>query len=333
MTAVTTPPATLAATPPEDRSRLLPMAPGRLWVQDRGPLTASLEPDPGEPAVLLLHSLLVTGWDFRRIADPLAAAGRRVLSPDLFGCGNSDRPAPQDTSGYGLEWHAELLARMLDRLEVPVVDLIGHGFGASVAIHLARRLEHPRSQHRVRVRRVVLIAPYLFPVAAPIALPGPMPQLRRAWDWVGFAPLVFRTVFRRADLRRFLQRSLSTPELLTGEGLCDDVDVYWDRLCRTGGLEAMQAMLRQIDNLSDPRPGGVRERLHEAARSSTSPTMVVWGDHDQIVPTHDAERAAALIPGAELRIVEGCGHAPQRERPEALLRVLDGFERRMRGVD
>ena len=190
-----------ATTLPEDRSQLLAMAPGRMWVQDRGPLARG---DRAEPPLLLLHSLLVTGWDFRLFGDPLATAGRRVLTPDLFGSGNSDRPAAQDTSGYGFEWHAELLARMLDRLEVPVVDLLGHGYGGSIAIHLAKRLTHPRRQHRVELRRLIVIAPYLFPVEAPIAMPGPMPHLRRAWSWVGFAPLVFRTVFRKADLRRFL---------------------------------------------------------------------------------------------------------------------------------
>lgn len=314
-----------ATTLPEDRSQLLAMAPGRMWVQDRGPLARG---DRAEPPLLLLHSLLVTGWDFRLFGDPLATAGRRVLTPDLFGSGNSDRPAAQDTSGYGFEWHAELLARMLDRLEVPVVDLLGHGYGGSIAIHLAKRLTHPRRQHRVELRRLIVIAPYLFPVEAPIAMPGPMPHLRRAWSWVGFAPLVFRTVFRKADLRRFLQRSSQQP--VEQQALCNDVDVYWDRLCRTGGLEAVQAMLGQLDALAEYTRDGVRERLHDAARSLTVPTMVVWGDHDRIVPTSDAERTARLIPGAELRIVEDCGHAPHRDRPDALRRVLESFDRRMK---
>jgi pimeloyl-ACP methyl ester carboxylesterase len=310
---------------PEDRSQLLAMAPGRLWVQDRGPLY-----EHAEPALLLIHSLLVTGWDFRRFGDPLAAAGRRVITPDLFGCGNSDRPAAQDTSGYGFEWHAELLARMLDRLEVPVIDVLGHGYGGSIAIHLARRLTHPRGQHRVKLRRLIVIAPYLFPIEAPIALPGPMPNLRRAWNWVGFAPLVFRTAFRRSDLRRYLQRSLAAPELHEREGLCDEVDIYWDRLCRTGGLEAVQAMLGQLDALAERTRDGVRERLHDAARSLSCASMVVWGDRDAIVPPSVAERTAKLIPGAELRMIEDCGHAPQRERPEALRQVLEAFDRRMR---
>lgn len=308
---------------PEDRSQLLAMAPGRLWVQDIGPEAGR------EPALLMLHSLLVTGWDFRLLADPIASEGRRVLCPDLFGCGNSDRPDALDTVGYGFAWHAELLARMLDRLEVPSIDLLGHGYGGSVAVHLARRLEHPHSEHRVRLRRLILIAPHCLPVEAPIALPGPMPRVRRAWNWVGFAPLVFRTVFRRSDLRRFLRRSLSAPELLDTERLHDDVDVYWDRLCRDGGLEAVQAMLGQLDQLHEYRPDGVRERLHAAAGSIASPTMLVWGDRDEIVPTALAEATAKLFGNAQLRIIEGCGHAPQRERPDALREVLDSFERRM----
>lgn len=314
------PPSTL----PDDRSHLLAMAPGRLWVQDRGPLSSD------EPPLLLIHSLLVTGWDFRRFADPLAAAGRRVLAPDLFGCGNSDRPAAQDTSGYSFEWHAELLARMLDRLGVPVVDVLGHGYGGSIGIHLARRLTHPRGQHRVKLRRLIVIAPYLFPVEAPIDLPGPMPLVRRAWSWVGFAPLVFRTAFRRADLRSFLQRSLAHPERLDTEGLCNEVDVYWDRLCRTGGLEAVQAMLGQLHALEQRSRDGVRERLHDAARSLTCPSMIVWGDRDAIVPPSMAEGVHQLMRGAELRVIEDCGHAPQRERPEALALVLEAFDRRMR---
>jgi pimeloyl-ACP methyl ester carboxylesterase len=313
---------------PDDRSRLLPMAPGRMWVQDLGP---AVQPADDPVPLLMLHSLLVTGWDFRFIAEPLAAAGRRTVVPDLFGCGDSDRPDAHDTSGYGFAWHAELIARMLDRLEIPCVDVIGHGYGGGVAVHLAQRLERPHGEHRVRLRRLILIAPHLLPVEAPIALPGPMPRLRRAWSWVGFAPLVFRTVFRRSDLRRFLRRSLSRPDLLDGDRLRNDVDIYWDRLCRDGGLEAVQSMLRQLDLLHEFTVDGVRERLQVAARSITSPTMFVWGDCDQIVPTALAERTTALIPGAELRIVEGSGHAPHRERPDALQRVLDGFERRMQG--
>ena len=146
-------------------------------------------------------------------------------------------------------------------------------------------------------------------------------------------------MFRRADLRRFLRRSLSTPELLDHPALPgaedqlpnlrDDVDVYWDRLCRDGGLEALEAMLGQLDALRDTRPEGVAGRLALAARSLECPVMLVWGDRDELVPTSLATRSAELFDEPQLRIVEGCGHAPQRERPEAMLEILNTFDRRM----
>jgi pimeloyl-ACP methyl ester carboxylesterase len=308
---------------PDDRSRLLSLAPGRLWVQDIGPLAATRE-----PPLLLLHSILLTGWDFRFVGDALASAGRRVLAPDLFGCGNSDRPPPADAAGYDFEWHAELLALMLDRSGIAEIDLLGHGYGGAVAIHLARLLGRPRAT--TRVRRLILVAPYCLAVEAPIALPGPMPRMRRAWRWVGFSPMVFRTTFRRADLRRFLRRSLSMIDGQDRSGLDVDVDVYWDRLCRDGGLEAVEAMLAQLDALHDDVTDGVRERLHVAMAGLRVPTMLVWGDRDAIVPTPLAEPTLALLPDAELRIIEACGHAPHRERPQALVQALAGFDRRMR---
>ncbi|NVB40118.1 alpha/beta hydrolase [Pseudenhygromyxa sp. WMMC2535] len=312
----------------DDRSQLWPMAPGRLWLDDRGPQRGA-----GEVPIVLLHSLLVTGWDFRQLVAPWHESGaRRVLIPDLFGCGNSDRPPPADTAGYGFAWHAELLARLLDRVDIESgeFDLVGHGYGGTIAIALAHRLARAEAGHRVRLRRLILVAPHVLPVEAPIALPGPLPTLRRSWRWLGFSPLVLRTVFRRADLRRFLRRCLADPALLEREPLDHDVDVYWDRLCRDGGLEAVEAMLRQIDALHDGAPAGSRARLYDMIRSRNEPTMLVWGDRDEIVPPAQGDRVATLLPDAQLRVLEACGHAPQREHPKSLFRAIESFDRRMR---
>jgi pimeloyl-ACP methyl ester carboxylesterase len=47
----------------------------------------------------------------------------------------------------------------------------------------------------------------------------------------------------------------------------------------------------------------------------TSPTLMVYGDRDQIVPVRFAEAAMPLLPHGELVVFEGAGHAPQIERP------------------
>ena len=62
-----------------------------------------------------------------------------------------------------------------------------------------------------------------------------------------------------------------------------------------------------------------------------APTLVVHGREDVLVPCADAERIAAMIPGAELLVFEDTGHMPMVERPvpfdDALLRFAGAVGR------
>jgi pimeloyl-ACP methyl ester carboxylesterase len=52
------------------------------------------------------------------------------------------------------------------------------------------------------------------------------------------------------------------------------------------------------------------------------PTLVVWGEHDAVVPPECGRRYAELIPGARLEVVAGAGHAVDLERPELLAELV-----------
>jgi proline iminopeptidase len=54
------------------------------------------------------------------------------------------------------------------------------------------------------------------------------------------------------------------------------------------------------------------------------PALVVHGDASPVPPV-EAERTAALIPGATLRILPGVGHFPWIEEPGSIRRELEGF--------
>jgi pimeloyl-ACP methyl ester carboxylesterase len=273
--------------PPPDRSRLVPTAGGRVFVVDRGP------PMGERPPLVLLHGLLVTHHAFRAILEPLAA-DRRVLALDLPGCGESDRPEPDAADGYSLPWLAARVQEALGALGVGQCDLLAHSFGGAVAIELATSVP-------ACVRRLVLVDPVIFPLELP--LEGRMAVLPR------LGPLLWKQLYRRAELRRYLARVFSTPELLDERA----VDVYWDRLGRGGGREAAHAMLLQMTRLD---PTGERLARVEA------PTLVVWGDRDTLMPVETGERLVRLLPRATLRVVEGCGHAVPEERPDALLELV-----------
>ncbi|HXH82500.1 MAG TPA: alpha/beta fold hydrolase [Candidatus Tectomicrobia bacterium] len=73
-----------------------------------------------------------------------------------------------------------------------------------------------------------------------------------------------------------------------------------------------------FDGILAHRPG---DRL----RALTMPTLVVWGDRDEICPRVEQDRLLAGIPGARLLVYEGTGHSPHWEEPDRFVADLLAF--------
>jgi len=56
-----------------------------------------------------------------------------------------------------------------------------------------------------------------------------------------------------------------------------------------------------------------------------TPTLVVWGREDAIIPVSVCQRFVRAIPGARSHVLERCGHLPEMEQPEAFVRVVREF--------
>ncbi len=270
-----------------DRSQMWAFDAGRMYLCERGPLAA--------PPLLLVHGLLVHHYEFVRLLPELGT--RRLLVPDLFGSGDSDAPSPEQADGYSFTWHMQTLVALLDRLGVGRLDVIGHSTGGTIAAHLAAALGP-------RVRRLVLIDTVAYDLNLP--LEGRVALLPR------LGPALFKNVFRRAELRRYFAKVFTDASRIDEQA----IDLYWDRLARPGHREAAHAMIERLVDM-----GGLQGHL----ASITAETQVIWGADDSIVPLTDGERLAAEIPGAALRTIEGCGHAPNEERPAELGALIRDF--------
>ena len=58
------------------------------------------------------------------------------------------------------------------------------------------------------------------------------------------------------------------------------------------------------------------------------PTLLVWGEHDAMVPVGIGQLYRQAIPGARLTVIKRCGHAVYMERPDAFLSEVLPFLRR-----
>ena len=101
--------------------------------------------DPDAPPVLLLHgyfSNAVTNWIRYGHADRLAAAGRRVVMPDLRAHGDSDKP--HDSSAYPPDVLASDGHLIVERLGLVDYDLGGYSLGARTAVRMLATGATPR---------------------------------------------------------------------------------------------------------------------------------------------------------------------------------------------
>jgi 3-oxoadipate enol-lactonase len=239
--------------------------------------------------------LLITGWTisaavFEPVLD-LYAEHFECIVYDHRGAARSSGSPPATMGGL-----ADSTARLLTELRIPRVLVYGLSMGGMVAQELALR-------HPARVRGLVLggttpggpFSPRLGPREVfSIARGGLAERGIRA-------PLLFSSEFRREqpervrELVRHFKLHRSSAKAIAAQTLAS---ARFDTLSRLG-------------------------RLH-------TPTLVVHGERDRLVPLAASRLLAARIPDAELAVVPGTGHAYALEAPQESLELLLGWvERRL----
>jgi pimeloyl-ACP methyl ester carboxylesterase len=96
--------------------------------------TAKSSPAQGRP-VILVHGLLLSQEMHRPLAEDLAARGNRVITVDLLGHGESDRP--RDMWRYSMSIFGEQLLGLMDHLEIEQAVVMGTSLGANTALEVA----------------------------------------------------------------------------------------------------------------------------------------------------------------------------------------------------
>lgn len=73
----------------------------------------------------------------------------------------------------------------------------------------------------------------------------------------------------------------------------------------------------------------IRNNLGEELNQITKPTLLVWGNNDNITPPFVAKEFNKLIPNSELHFIDKCGHAPMMEVPDEFNAILHKFLKKL----
>jgi pimeloyl-ACP methyl ester carboxylesterase len=266
-----------------------PEAPVNLYYEEQGK----------GPPVLLLHGFGASTYTWRHIVPELAPT-HRVIAVDFKGFGQSDKPFDER---YSVLDQAELIAQLIEDKDLRDLTIVGHSFGGGVALRLALEAD---TRLDGRIARLVLLDS--------IAYQQQIPVFFRLLEVPLVSQVGVRMVPPEMQTRVALQIAYHDDSKIDPE----QVEIYAAPLKTAAGKHAIVQSARQIV------PKDI-DTLPERFKTITLPTLILWCDHDRIVPLDVGIKLRRTLPNSTLRLVEGCGHMPQEEQPEATLLLLKGF--------
>jgi 3-oxoadipate enol-lactonase len=249
----------------------------------------------GEETVLLIMGLGGRASDWGTAFPSALAEKYRVVRFDNRGVGGS----PLAPGGYTLNDLARDATVVLDAVSAEKAHLIGVSMGGMISQLVA--LEHPE-----RVDRLVLLSTNY----GGFTLEPPHPDAMRLFDPGEF----FARRKDPAEMMRFTMSVITAPGFIERSPDVERAILENVRAEPTHPLSFM-AQVQAI----------VGSDRSEAVRGIRQPTLVVHGTHDKLIPPSNGRNLAERIVGAELVILENCGHMPMWEKPEELTRVVRGF--------
>lgn len=257
-------------------------------------------PEDGE-LIVLIPGITIPLFYWDRLADRLHADGFRTLAFSAYGRGYSDRVrATYDESLFvgQLEQLVEALGLAGPR------HIVGTSMGALVA--LAGVLSDPGS-----VSTLTLIGP--------AGLSGGPPAVIRRSGGGALTALLGRHLGRRGLLGH-LSHNVADPDAAVAL-----TEMVADAYRYEGSMYALFSTLIEFP-LADRRP------LYREVARHRLPTLLLWGEHDQVTPIASMPEARALLgPHAANAVIPHSGHMAPLEQPAAVAeRLLDFLVRAVR---
>ncbi len=303
------------------------------------------------PPVILCHGFPESWYSWRHQLTALAAAGFHAVAPDMRGYGKSDRPEAIDQ--YTIFHLIGDLVGLLDAIEAPTAVIVGHDWGAAIAWQAARLRPD-------RFRAVACLSVPFRP-RGPVRPTSVMPQtadaqfyqlyfqqpgvaeaemerdprvtvLSMLYGASGEGAAAFRDAAARGDITRppgmvprgggMLQGSTTTLPAWLSEA---DIEFYAGEF-RRSGFRGPLNYYRNIDRNWELTAAFADVKL-------TVPSLFVAGDHDLVMaapPGIDQNLANLrqfVTTLRDVRILPGCGHWTQQERPSEVSAAIIDFIR------
>lgn len=254
-----------------------------------------LEAGSGDP-MILIHGWLCSGASWEKVI-PVLAEKFHVYAIDLPGHGLSDKPLTDDIR-YSTDNQAKWVIGFMDRLSIEKAYIVGHSMGGEIGAKIA--LAAPQ-----RVKKLVMVDatgleknPKIIPF-----------YLRMARGLHLYSP-AFRMAFR-TGVKIFLRLSMYYSKNPVDEDFVEQL------MLTTFASQKDRKCAIKVTN-----EGLFKSFIDDRAPAITTPTLLVWGKYDKVVPLSLGKRYHDLIPGSKLVVIDKSGHIVPFEKPQELCKAI-----------
>jgi epoxide hydrolase 4 len=258
------------------------------------------------PLIVLLHGFPEFWYGWRHQIRPLAAAGYRVVAPDMRGYNLSSKP--DSVSAYDTGQLTADISGLIHERGAESAMLVGHDWGGSVA--WATAMQHPEVVERL----AILNAAHPRKLSQGLHHPS---QLRRSWYFFFFDLPELPESVVRADHWRFFQHFLrdARPGAFTEQ----DMDRYIEAWSQPG---AAAGMINYYRNSVRQSP----KRAEAQLRPIQARTLVIWGEDDRYLSSELAEPERDDVPNLDrVERLGDASHWVHHDEPDRVTQLLTDF--------
>lgn len=235
-----------------------------------------LESGSSKNTLLLIHGLGASSERWSHVL-PIFDNDFHVIVPDLIGFGYSDKPSID----YTMDFFSNFIEKFLKSLDITQTSIVGSSLGGQIATEYTS--SHPNS-----VEKLILVSPS-----------GIMKQSTFALD-----------AYIMAALYPNEQSAKNAFETMDGSGKEIPQKTITEFVTRMKSHNAKFAFMSTLLGLKNS------ESIIDKLKNISSPTLIVWGTDDPVIPIKFANDFVTHIDNCNLYEMSKCGHTPYVQEPK-----------------
>ena len=216
---------------------------------------------------------------------PLFSKKYRIIIPDMIGFGYSDKPS----ADYTIDFFVKFLSKFLKKLSIPKTLLIGSSLGGQISAEFT-------SKYPDTVEKLVLVSPS-----------GIMKHSTPALD-----AYVMAALYPSDDSAHSAYQMMAHSEYVDETV----VNQFIERMKLPNAKLAFMSTILGLKNAPV-----ITEKLTKII----TPTLVIWGSQDPVIPIMHAHDFVANIKECSFHRMDDCGHTPYVDQPEMFYEIVEKF--------